>query len=309
MDRNGPQKYREDDGKAVDRLKLAAHAKINLALDILGKRPDGYHEVEMVMQAVGLHDSVELVAKETGVSLECDRMELPCDRTNLAFRAAELLQAECGVRTGVHIALTKRIPLAAGLAGGSSDAAAVLRGLNVLWKLGLSSGDLERLAARLGSDVPFCLWGGTVLATGRGELLAPLPDFAGIGVVLANPPLQVATAWVYGQYSSAASAAAPDIPRMCRAVGDGDFSTVAAALGNRLESVTMPAFPQIGMIKREFVRAGACGVLMSGSGPTVFALTPDGISAAELAGRISLAADVAVFITETVAREVQTNVP
>ena len=299
----------EDDEGFVNRLRLAAHAKINLALDILGKRSDGYHEVEMIMQAVGLHDSVELAVQENGISLECDRIDLPCDRTNLAFRAAELLQAECGVQTGVHMFLTKRIPLAAGLAGGSSDAAAVLRGLNILWKLGLSFGDLERLAARLGSDVPFCLRGGTALATGRGEILTPLPDFAGIGVVLANPPLQVATAWVYRQYSSAAEGRRPDILHMREAIGRGDLPAVAACMGNRLESVTLPTYPQLEIIKKAFSRAGACGVLMSGSGPTVFALAPDGTTAARLAGQACLPEDVAVYITETIAREEKTNVP
>ena len=185
---------------AESRLSLKAHAKINLALDVIGKRPDGFHEVAMIMQSVSLHDTVALSLGGDAISLVCNRADLPCDHTNLAFRAATLLRQECGVSQGVHIELTKRIPMAAGLAGGSTDAAAVLKGLNVLWKLALSPDELETLAARLGSDVPFCLWGGTTLATGRGEILEPLPDFAGYGVVLANPPLAVSTAWVYGNF-------------------------------------------------------------------------------------------------------------
>lgn len=299
----------EGDDRPLNRLTMRAYAKINLALDVLGKRPDGYHEVEMVMQAVGLHDSVELIGRESGISLECDRADLACDQSNLAFRAAELLQLECGVRTGVHIVLSKRIPLAAGLAGGSSDAAAVLKGLNVLWNQRLSVMELELLAARLGSDVPFCIRGGTALATGRGEKLTYLPDFSGVGVVLANPPLQAATAWVYGQYSSASAGKHPDIPGMRAAIGRNDLAAVAAAMANRLETVTIPTFPRIGMIKQAFSQAGACGALMSGSGPTVFALTRDKQSAAELAERVALQEDVSVFTTETVAREDHINVP
>ena len=293
----------------MEQLCVRAHAKINLAIDILGKRSDGYHEVAMIMQTVGLYDTIELRPAADGISLECDRADLPCDRSNLAVRAAELLRAECGISAGVQMKLTKRIPLAAGLAGGSSDAAAVLDGLNILWRQGLSLGDLERLAARLGSDVPFCLRGGTALATGRGEVLTPLADFAGVGVVLANPPLQVATAWVYGHYSPELGGRRPDIPAMRAALLRGDVAAVAAGLANRLEAVTVPAHPQIGAIKAEFFRAGATGVLMSGSGPTVFALTPDRATAAALAGKVSLPGDVSLFITETVARKEQTDVP
>ena len=294
--------------EAVAKVRLAAHAKINLALDVLGKRTDGFHEVAMIMQAVGLHDTVELTWRKSGISLVCDNNELPCDQGNLAFRAAELLRLEYGVKQGVHISLEKRIPLSAGLAGGSSDAAAVLKGLNVLWKLSLTPRELETLAARLGSDVPFCLWGGTALATGRGEKITPLADFTGYGVVLVNPPLQVATAWVYGNYRPDVVRIHPEIELMQDAVGRGDFSSVAGKLCNMLETVTLPAHPQIAEIKNALFHAGAQGVLMSGSGPTVFALTPDRESAGQLVSRLSLSAGTVVFLTETVAREDQINV-
>ena len=285
------------------RLILKAHAKINLALEVLGKRPDGYHEVAMIMQSVSLHDTLILSLQESDITLMCDRPELPCDHSNLAYRAAELLRREVGATQGVHIELTKRIPLAAGLAGGSTDAAAVLKGLNRLWGLALSPVELEQLAARLGSDVPFCLWGGTSLATGRGEMLTPLPDFTGHGVVLANPSLQVSTAWVYGNYRDAAGNRRRDISSLRHSIEQPDFSAVADTLFNDLETVTVPAYPQVAEIKEQLLQAGAAGVLMSGSGPTVFALTPDFASAAELAGRAALGEDVAVFIAETVARE------
>ena len=287
----------------ASRLTLKAYAKINLALEVLGKRPDGYHEVAMIMQSVSLHDTLILSLQESDITLICDRPELPCDHSNLAYRAAELLRREVGVTQGVQIELTKRIPLAAGLAGGSTDAAAVLKGLNRLWGLALSPVELEQLAARLGSDVPFCLWGGTSLATGRGEMLTPLPDFTGHGVVLANPSLQVSTAWVYGNYRDAAGNRRRDISSLRHSIEQPDFSAVADTLFNDLETVTVPAYPQVAEIQEQLLQAGAAGVLMSGSGPTVFALTPDYASAAELAGRAALGADVAVFIAETVARE------
>ena len=284
-------------------ISLNAYAKINLALQVVGKRRDGFHEVAMIMQSVSLHDTVTLSLRRTGISLVCDNPALPCDNSNLAFRAAALLRQECGVAEGVHIELTKRIPMAAGLAGGSSDAAAVLRGLNDLWDLAISPNELEILAARLGSDVPFCLWGGTTLATGRGEILESLPDFAGYGVVLANPPLQVSTAWVYGNFQPGTLQRSPGIPALRRAIEQKDLQAVARQLYNDLESVSVPAHPQIADIKRKLASAGAAGVLMSGSGPTVFALTNDLISAHQLAGRVSLESSVSVFIAETVARE------
>ena len=284
------------------RLSLKAHAKINLTLEVLGKRPDGYHEVAMIMQSVSLHDTVTLSLRDSGISLACDRPDLPCDSGNLAFRAADLLRREVGVARGVQIELTKRIPLAAGLAGGSTDAAAVLKGLNRLWQLALPAAELERLAARLGSDVPFCLQGGTSLATGRGEILTALPDFSGHGVVMANPPLQVSTPWVYGNFRGA-NQCRPEVSRLHQWFGQQDFSAVAAALFNDLESVTIPAYPQIAAIKEQLLQAGAAGVLMSGSGPTVFALTPDPAAAGEVAGRVAWDPDVTVFIAETVARE------
>ena len=284
-------------------LSRKAYAKINLALEVIGKRPDGFHEVSMIMQSVSLHDTVTMKVRDDKITLVCDNTELPCDKTNLAYRAADLLQQEYGIEKGVHIELTKRIPMAAGLAGGSTDAAAVLRGLNVLWGLALSPYELENLAAQLGSDVPFCLWGGTALASGRGEILESLPDFAGYGVVLANPPLQVSTAEVYGKYQQQEKQSCSAIPAMRRAIAQKDFQMVTQLLFNDLECVSVAAHPQIAEIKEKLAIAGATGVLMSGSGPTVFALTNDVASAGKLAGRAPLGAGVSVFVAETVARE------
>ena len=290
-----------------------AYAKINLALDVTGKRPDGYHEVSMIMQSVSLHDQLTFWPMESGISLTCNLPGLPCDSGNLAYRAVELLRRHCGINRGIRIHLEKRIPMAAGLAGGSSDAAAVLRGLNRLWELGLEPAELEQLAAQLGSDVPFCLWGGTVHATGRGEKLEALPDYAGLGVLLVHPAVEVSTAWVYGRFDwrawSAERGGRHDLVEIRRAVAEKDFAALTGSLFNALETVTIPAHPLIAEIKSQLRQAGADGVLMSGSGPTVFALTPDRASAAAMARSLSLGPDVSIWVAETVAREEQINVP
>ncbi|BBB90308.1 MAG TPA: 4-(cytidine 5'-diphospho)-2-C-methyl-D-erythritol kinase [Methylomusa anaerophila] len=258
-------------------LKVKAYAKINLALDVLHKRSDGYHEVAMIMQAIDLADTVTLSdrAEAISVSVNIPVPGLPADQSNLAYRAAALIREECQVSRGVHIALEKRIPMAAGLAGGSADAAAVLRGLNSLWGLGLSLAELSHFGARLGSDVPFCLYGGTMLATGRGERLTPLPAMPESFVVLAKPPVAVSTAWAYGQYRAESIPARPDINAMRARLAAKDLKGIAALVGNVLESVTIPSYPEIAVLKEYMLQYGALTALMSGSGPTVFALAAD----------------------------------
>lgn len=281
-----------------DRVVLPARAKINLALDVLGKRTDGYHEVAMVMQSVALADTVTL-APADAVSVVVTGAELDCGPTNLAYRAAVLLRERCGCDRGVSITLAKNIPLAAGLAGGSADAAAVLRGLNFLWRLGLTSSDLEKFAAALGSDVPFCLRGGTVLATGRGELLTPLPALPHAWVVLAKPPVPVSTAWVYGNYRGERVAVHPDIAGMTASLAGGDLPGVAARLANVLETVTVPAHPEIAALKEAMLEYGAMASLMSGSGPTVLGLVQDRRRAEKIAAALQNSAAAWVAVTET----------
>ncbi len=281
-----------------DQMVLFARAKINLAIDVLGKRADGYHEVAMVMQSVALADRVTLAAAE-GISVSATGAELDCGPANLAYRAAALLQEKCGCGRGVRITLAKNIPLAAGLAGGSADAAAVLRGLNVFWRLGLAPSDLEEYGAALGSDVPFCLRGGTVLATGRGELLKPLPSMPHAWVVLAKPPVDVSTAWVYGNYRGERVAAHPDIGGMTASLAGGDLTGVASRLANVLESVTVPAHPQIAALKAAMLEHGAMASLMSGSGPTVFGLVQDRDQATKIAASLRSSAAGWVAVTET----------
>ncbi|NGZ78127.1 4-(cytidine 5'-diphospho)-2-C-methyl-D-erythritol kinase [Saccharibacillus alkalitolerans] len=250
-----------------------APAKINLMLDVLHKREDGFHEVEMVMTMVDLADRLTLSDPGSSrISLSSQSGYIPLDDKNLAVRAARLLKQRFGVSRGVHMHLEKRIPVAAGLAGGSSDAAAALRGLNRLWELGLSEAELEELGAELGSDVPFCVRGGTALATGRGEKLETLPNPPRCWVVLAKPPINVSTADVYGNLKAGEIAVHPSSSKMREALERGSFRDVCGGLGNVLEDVTLKLYPAVERLKKVTESLGADGVLMSGSGPTVFAL-------------------------------------
>ena len=246
-----------------------AFAKINLGLDIVGKRPDGYHEVNMVMQSIALADEVELLPAEK-ISVTTDNEDIPDGKDNLAWKAAMLLAEMYGHKPNVQIHIRKHIFSAAGLAGGSADAAAVLRGLNRLWQLGLSADELEVLAAELGSDVPFCIRGGTAAATGRGEILEPLADMPETWVVLAKPKVSVSTAWAYQNFRNEEVSVRPDITAMKKAVKNSDKQEILASMGNVLESVTCKASPEIDAIKETMMANGAEISLMSGSGPTVF---------------------------------------
>lgn len=283
-----------------DSLVLAAYAKINLALDILHKRSDGYHEVAMVMQSIALADRVAFSDREAGISVSTNLPGLDCGPANLAYRAAALIAASSGCKRGIHIKLDKRIPLAAGLAGGSSDAAAVLAGLNRLWGLGLKAAELETLAATIGSDVPFCLRGGTVLATGRGEVLTPLPALPRVWMVLAKPAVEVSTAWAYQNYRPHVVVARPDIRGMTACLENRDLAGVAHRLGNVLESVTIPAHPEIAHLKAAMTQQGALACLMSGSGPTVFGLAGDKDQAERIAAVLKAGTDAQIMVTATI---------
>ena len=281
---------------------MEGRAKINLTLDILGTREDGFHEVAMVMQAVGLSDVLTLEKRETsGVGLTIDVPWLRADEKNLAYRAAKLMQEEYHLPGGVEIHLTKRIPMAAGLAGGSADAAAVLRGMDALYELGAGDEKLCELGARLGSDIPFTLMGGTMLATGRGEVLRRLPDFPETFVVLAKPHVSVSTAWAYGAYDTHPAEQHPDNDAMIRAIEAGDRRKAASFLCNVLESATIKRYEVISKLKEMMKEAGAMASLMSGSGPTVFGLAKTREQAEKIAAAVRLP-DVDVFITKTIAK-------
>ncbi|HIW31376.1 MAG TPA: 4-(cytidine 5'-diphospho)-2-C-methyl-D-erythritol kinase [Candidatus Paenibacillus intestinavium] len=250
-----------------------APAKINLVLDALHKREDGFHEVEMIMTMVDLADRLEMepLARDQ-IIISSQVGYIPLDAKNLAFQAAQLIKERYQVKQGVYIHLDKKIPVAAGLAGGSSDAAATLRGLNRLWNLNISEHELCELGAELGSDVPFCVTGGTALATGRGERLQPISIPPQCWVVLAKPPINVSTADVYGKFRVNKVEQHPSVQNMINALDSGSFTEMCDSLGNVLESVTLQLYPEVKQLKESMIRLGADGVLMSGSGPTVFGL-------------------------------------
>ena len=280
-------------------IKIEGNAKINLTLDILGKRPDGYHEVAMVMQSIGLHDTIEMEKSAAGIALTINVPWLRADEKNLAWRAAELMQQEYGLSGGVNMHLTKRIPVAAGLAGGSADAATVLRGMNRLYELGLSDAKLCELGARLGSDIPFCLLGGTMLSTGRGEVLTRLSNLPETWVVLAKPRISVSTAWAYQNYDEQGAEQHPDNARIQQEIARGDRKAVAKLLCNVLESVTIRRYDVISRYKTMMLEQGAMASMMSGSGPTVFGLVGSRAQANKIADHLRASTKADVFITRT----------
>ena len=285
-------------------LTLNANAKINLTLDILGTREDGYHEVAMIMQEISLHDTLSMGKINQGISLtiaiEGQQGTLPADESNLCWQAAALVQKEYNLQEGVEIHLTKRIPMAAGLAGGSADAAAVLKGMNHLFQLGMTEARLCELGARLGSDIPFCIMGGTMLATGRGEVLTRLPSFPRLSVVLAKPPVGVSTAWAYKTYDAGYDGPHPDNEAMLEAIHGGDAHKAAGLLCNVLEGVTETEHPVIADYKRLMMEHGAMASMMSGSGPTVFGLVREKQQAWHLADTLKkYDGEAGVFVAET----------
>ncbi|MCL6458851.1 MAG: 4-(cytidine 5'-diphospho)-2-C-methyl-D-erythritol kinase [Gorillibacterium sp.] len=262
------------------RVLEKAPAKINLSLDVLHKRPDGFHEVEMVMTMVDLADRLEMqeLDRDT-IIISSQAGYIPLDEKNLAFQAAKLIKDRYEVRKGVYLHLDKKIPVAAGLAGGSSDAAATLKGLNKLWRLGISEAEMMKLGEELGSDVPFCVSGGTALAQGRGEKLTKIDAPPQAWVVLAKPPINVSTADVYGKLRAAEIRHHPNTQAVLAAIRNKDFEALCGSLGNVLEEVTLELYPEVGQLKDCMRKLGAEGVLMSGSGPTVFGLVTKEIKA------------------------------
>jgi len=250
-----------------------APAKINLTLDILGKRDDGYHEVEMVMTMVDLSDRLELETLDRDTIIISSPVGyIPLDEKNHAFQAAKLIKERYHVKQGVYIHIDKHIPVSAGLGGGSSDAAATLRGLNRLWGLNIPMEELKKIGAEIGSDVPFCVTGGTAIATGRGERLEPIASPPPCWVILAKPAVSVSTAEIYRQFDVKTNREEPK-SRLCKqAIENKDFQAMCASLGNMLEQVTMRMYPEVARIKACMEKLGADGVQMSGSGPTVFGL-------------------------------------
>ncbi|NMA33865.1 MAG: 4-(cytidine 5'-diphospho)-2-C-methyl-D-erythritol kinase [Clostridiaceae bacterium] len=284
-------------------IEIPAYAKINLSLDVIRRREDGYHELRMIMQTVSLHDTVCLEsAGEAGIRLECDTDAVPCDRTNTAWRAAELMFGQYNLAGGLRIRIIKRIPAAAGLAGGSTDAAAVLKGINELYALGLDTGELKRLGLQIGADVPYCIEGGTRLAEGIGEILTPLPDLSGIDVVIVKPHIKVSTPWVYSQLdlSQVTEHDRPDTEKLTEALANRDLKAASLNMKNVLELVTMRRYEIISYAKSRMAQAGAEACLMSGSGPSVFGLFAGPEKAQEAYAKLSAHREWECFIARTV---------
>lgn len=260
----------------MDEIKVKALAKVNLGLDVIRRREDGYHEVKMIMQTVHLYDQLEIKKMtEPGIHITTNLDFLPTNENNLIYKAARLLQDTCGMQEGVAVDLQKHIPVAAGMAGGSTDAAAVLYGMNELFQLGLKRQDLMGLGVKIGADVPYCLMRGTALAEGIGEKLKSLPPMPKCPVLIAKPGIGVSTKFVYENLKLDEHTIHPDIDAQIAAIRKGDLKEVAAHMGNLLETVTIPEYPVIDEIKRCMMESGAINAMMSGSGPTVFGLFED----------------------------------
>ena len=262
----------------TDHLELKAYGKINLGLDVVRKREDGYHEVRMIMQTVNVYDKIIMdKCEETGIRTETNLPYVPDGEGNLAYRAAKLLMDEFDIQDGVKIQIRKYIPVAAGMAGGSTDAAAVLVGMNRMFGLGLSKKELMERGVKLGADVPYCIMRGTALSEGIGEILTELPPTPQCHIVLAKPQVSVSTKAVYGKLraNELTPEQHPDIDGMRAAIEAGNLDGVIERLGNVLELVTIPDHTEIGTIKEIMMAEGADGALMSGSGPTVFGIFKD----------------------------------
>ena len=257
-------------------IELKALAKINLGLDVLGRRENGYHDVRMVMQSIYLYDDVKIERKEEpGIEIETNLFFLPTGEGNIAYKAADLLIREFDIKEGVRITLKKHIPVAAGMAGGSSNAAAVLFGMNRLFGLKLSREELMERGVKLGADVPYCIMRGTVLAEGIGEELTRLPQMPNCYVLIAKPPISVSTKMVYEKLDSGEITDHPDIDGILQGLSEQSLEKVAASMGNVLERVTIGEYPVIEEIKNVMKAHGALNAMMSGSGPTVFGLFRD----------------------------------
>ena len=285
----------------MDKIQLKALAKINLGLDVLRRREDGYHEVKMIMQTIGLHDDLEIRKTKTpGIQVKTNLYYLPTNENNLVYKAAKLLMDEFQIQDGVSIQLKKRIPVAAGMAGGSSDGAAVLWGINQMYGLGLSMQALMERGVRLGADVPYCIQRGTALAEGIGEKLSVLPPMPKCTILIAKPGISVSTKFVYENLhaNDLKPEQHPDVDSMIEAMRQKDLGLLCSRMGNVLETVTIPAYPAINEIKRTMIDNGAIGSMMSGSGPTVFGIF-DSPTAAKQAMKAVRAAKLAKQICLT----------
>jgi len=287
----------------LKQLRLNAYAKINLTLDVLGDRPDGYHDIETVLHTVELHDSIILREDGEGIALRCASPDVPPETQNIVHRAAHLLKESFQIPRGVEIELTKHIPVSAGLGGGSSDAAVTLLGLAQMWKLRLDEGQLLELGSKIGSDVPFFLVGGAAVAMGRGErvrMLRPLPT---TWVVIARPTIHVTSEWAYKALDHGAVRRHPNTPQVIKALQSEDARTVGQLLCNVFEDVVIAHYPIVGTVRDQMLAQHPLGVSLSGTGPAMFAMAANEAEAREIGGALGTLPDVEVFVTRTFAEE------
>lgn len=268
--------YTKCRGEGMDKITLKALAKINLGLDVVRRREDGYHEVRMIMQTIHLYDKLDIKkTTESGIAITSNLSYVPTNENNLVYKAGKLLMDEFNITDGVTVHLQKRIPVAAGMAGGSSDAAAMLYGMNEIFELGLSRKQLMERGVKIGADVPYCLMRGTALAEGIGEKLTSLPPMVKCPVLIAKPAISVSTKFVYENLKLNEETEHPDIDQLVTDIKNKDLQQIANHMGNVLESVTIPEYPIIAQIKERMMKSGAINSMMSGSGPTVFGLFED----------------------------------
>lgn len=271
----------------MQNIKIYAHAKVNLSLDAIKKRPDGYHEVRMIMQSIGICDELCVSKTPKDIILKTDNPCLPEDSLNIAWRAADLMKSKYGIKDGVRIELTKGIPVSAGLGGGSADAAAVMRAFDILFGLNLTDEELQTTALELGADVPFCLNGGTALAEGIGEKLTPLKSPESVPMVLVKPSFGVSTKEVYESLDINLIKKRPDTEKLIEFIEKNDVQNLAENMVNTLETVTISRYPIICDIKNMLREAGAAGSIMSGSGPAVFGIFTDQMAARKAYEKLS----------------------
>ena len=262
----------------MDEIELKAHGKINLSLDVLGRRDDGYHEVKMIMHTVGLYDSIYIRReREKGIRMECNLSSLPTNEENLMVKAARSILDEFSIEEGLSLRLTKRLPVAAGMAGGSADAAAVFHGINQLFHLNLSTEELEKRAVKFGADIPFCLHKGCYLSEGIGEKLKKLPTLPPCTIILVKPAFSLSTKLIYENLhlENLTDKEHPGVDEMIDKLESGDLEEICKLGGNLLEKVSISLRPEIQAIKDFLIKEGALLSLMSGSGPTVFGIFPE----------------------------------
>ena len=260
----------------MDEISLKALAKINLGLDVVRRRDDGYHEVRMIMQTIHLYDRLKISkTKNKGIEIKTNLSFLPVNENNLVYKAGKLLMDEFDIKEGMSVELIKKIPVAAGMAGGSTDAAAMLYGMNQIFELGLSRKQLMERGVKIGADVPYCIMRGTALAEGIGEEITSLPPMVKCPVLIAKPPISVSTKFVYQNLKLDENTIHPDIDKIVSNIKSKDLKGVAENMGNVLETVTIPNYPVIDEIKSRMIEAGALNAMMSGSGPTVFGIFDD----------------------------------